>query len=333
MADRRNAMIDIVRVAAAVGIILSHVDLTACGAAGVLLSQFLSVRFSLMFFLAVIGFYVEKSCQAGKKVVLKRVRSLTRVYGAWTLVYLALSFVMLVLIQKMPLGQYLASRVKGFLFSGSYYHFWFYPAVIYALLFIGGVKKLLGSRALHLLIPLAAALYAVGLLGTGYLPVGRSIPGLRALYAAQDFEAVMHLVCLGFPSVVFGMAAAHVNREASGRTLLFAAAAYVMESVILCLVLGWRENPQMLVSTPLLTVLFLRWAQNSNVALRHANPLLFRTVSAGMYNVHPLLLAAFAIILPELNGILTFLMCAICSAFFGCVLYCFRKNRFFALFI
>ena len=333
MAEQRNAMIDIARVAAAVGIILSHVDLTACGAVGVLFSQFLSVRFSLMFFLAVIGFYLAKSYQAGKKPVFKRVRSLTRVYGAWSLVYLALSFVMLVLVQKMPLGQYLLSRVKGFLFSGSYYHFWFYPAVIYALLFIGGVKKLLGSRALHLLVPLAAVLYAVGLLGTGYLPIGRQVPGLRSLYAAEDFEAIMHLACLGFPSVVFGMAAAHENGKSSGRALPIAAAAYVAESVILCMALGWCENPQMLASTPLLTVLFLRWAQNSRVAPRHANPLLFRTVSAGMYNVHPLLLAAFAIVFPKLNGILAFLMCAACAAFFGWVLYCLRKNRFFALFI
>lgn len=332
MGEKRNALVDVTRVAAAVGIILSHVDLTGYGAVGSLCGQFLSVRFSLMFFLAIIGFYVEKSCQAGKNPVLKRVRSLARVYGAWSLVYLALSFVMLVLIQKMPLGQYLVSRVKGFLFSGSYYHFWFYPAVIYALLFIGGVKKLLGHRALHVLLPLAVALYIVGLLGTGYLPIGREIPGLRAIYEAEDFEAVMHLCFLGFPSVVFGMAAAHQGRERSGRLLLPAAAAYVAEAVILCLVLGWRENPQMLISTPVLTVLFLQRVQNSSFACR-VNPALFRTVSAGMYNVHPLLLAALAIVLPDLNGLWAFLVCTAGSAFVGWVLYRLRKNPFFALFI
>ncbi len=333
MAERRNVLVDITRVAAAIGIILSHVDMTGYGAAGTLAGQFLSVRFSLMFFLAVIGFYVEKSCMAGKKPVFKRVCSLARVYGVWSLVYLALSFVMLVLIQKMPLGQYLAGRVKGFFFSGSYYHFWFYPAVIYALLFIGGVKRLLGNRAICFLAPLAAALYAVGLLGTGYLPLGRQIPGLRVLYGTEDFEAVMHLFFLGFPAVVFGMAAAHGSGERSGRMLPLAAAAYVAESVILCLLLGWRENPQMLVSTPLLTVLFLRWAQNSRLAVERVNPMLFRTVSAGMYNVHPLLLAAFAILLPELSGIRVFLICVGFSAFFGWALYRLRKIRFFALFI
>ncbi len=333
MGEQRNALVDFTRVAAAAGIILCHVDMTGYGTVGTLFGQFLSVRFSLMFFLAIIGFYVEKSYQAGKAPILKRVCSLTRVYGAWSLVYLALSFVMLVLIQKMPLGQYLVSRVKGFLFSGSYYHFWFYPAVIYALLFIGGVKRLLGHRALHFLLPLAVALYVVGLLGTGYLPIGRQIPGLRAIYAAEDFEAVMHLIFLGFPSIVFGMAAAHENRDRSGRMLLIAAAVYVAESVMLCLILGWRENPQMLISTPLLTVLFLHWAQNNSFTARNVNPLLLRTVSAGMYNVHPLLLAAFAIVLPGLNGLWTFLVCAAFSAFLGWMLYRLRKIRFFALFI
>ena len=333
MREKRNVLIDLTRVAAAAGIILSHVDMTEHGAAGTLLGQFLSVRFSLMFFLAVIGFYVESAYQAGKAPVRKRVCTLTRVYGVWSLVYLTLSFVMLVLIQKMPLMQYLASRVKGFFFSGSYYHFWFYPAVIYALLFIGGAKKLLGHRAMRLLIPLAAALYGVGLLGTGYLPAGRQIPGLRGLYAAENFEAFMHLTLLGFPSIVFGMAAAHTNQRCSGRMLLAAVAAYVAESVILCIGLGWREDPQMLISTPLLTVLFLRWAQNSSLTIRKADPLLLRTVSSGMYNVHPLLLAAFAIALPELNGIWAFMACTVCAAFFGWALYRLRKIRFFALFI
>lgn len=331
MGEKRNVLIDVTRVAAAAGIILCHVDLTDYGAVGTLVGQFLSVRFSLMFFLALIGFYVEKSFQMGKKTVLKRVCSLARIYGAWSIVYLALSFVM-VLIQKMPLEQYLVSRVKGFFFSGSYYHFWFYPAVIYALLFTGGVKRLLGRYALHFLLPLATILYIVGLLGTGYLPIGCQIYGLCTLYRADDFEAIMHLACLGFPAVVFGMAAAHQTRERTGRVLTMAAATYAAESVILCLGLGWRENPQMLISTPILTVLFLQWAQKNSFTACNVNPLLLRTISAGMYNVHPLLLAAFAIVLPGLKGVWAFLVCAAVSALFGWVLSRLSKIRFFALF-
>lgn len=333
MGNKRNALVDVARVAAAVGIILSHVDMTGHGAVGVLFGQFLSVRFSLMFFLAIIGFYVEKAYQSGEKPVFRRVCSLARIYGVWSLVYLALSFVMLVLIQKMPLGQFLVSKGKAFLFSGSYYHFWFYPAVIYALLFIGGVKKLLGQRALRFLMSLAVVLYGVGLLGTGYLPIGQQLPGLRALYAAENFDAVMHLCFLGFPSIVFGMAAAHKDKTCSGFLLMIAAAGYVAESVILCLHLGWREDPQMLLSTPLLTVLFLYWIQNSHFPTGKINTSLCRVVSAGMYNVHPLFLAAFAMVLPEMNGLWAFLLCTLCSALFGWVLYCLRKVRFFALFI
>lgn len=326
MEDKRNALVDVTRAAAAIGIILSHVDLTGYGAVGVLFGQFLSVRFSLMFFLAIIGFYTEKSYQAGQEPVLKRVRSLIRVYGVWSLVYLALSFVMVVLIDNVPPGQFLVSKVKGFLFSGSYYHFRFYPAVIYALLFIGGVKKLLGHRALHFLIPSAPALYVVGLLGTGYLPIGQQIPFLRTLYAAEAFEAVMHMCFLGFPSIVFGMAAACKSRNCSGYLLLSAATVYIAESIILCLHLGWQENPQMLISTPILTVLFLYWIRNRRLPSEKVNPSLFRAVSASMYNVHPLFLAAFAIIFPAMDGLCAFLLCSLCSAVFGWVLYYVRKK-------
>ena len=333
MEEKRNGLVDVTRVVAAMGIILCHVDMTGYGGVGVLFSQFLTVRFSLMFFLAIIGFYTERSEQAGVKTVRKRVCAYLRVYGAWTMIYLMLSAVMLVLIQKVPLEQFLISKVKGFFLSGSYYHFWFYPAVIYALLFIAGVKKLLGDRALRFLMPLAVALYAAGLLGTGYLPMGRKIPLLCSLYATEAFETVMHLCCLGFPSVVFGMAAAHSSKKCSGFLLMAATAGYVAESVILCLHLGWQEDPQMLLTTPMLTVLFLHWVRDRNLPKGNVNHALLRVVSAGMYNVHPLILAATAVILPELAGLWTFLLCVMCSALFGCVLYCLRKIRFFELFI
>ena len=333
MGNKRNALIDMTRVAAAVGIVLCHVDLTGYGLPGTLLGQFLGARFSLMFFLAVIGFYVEKSDQAGEKTILKRVSNLLRIYGLWSCVYLAFSFVMLVLIQKMPLGQFLISRVKGFLFTGSYYHFWFYPAVIYTLLIIGVVKKVLGPRARVVLMPLAVALYVVGLLGTGYLPLGQQIPGLLALYELENFEALMHLFLLGFPAVIFGMAAANQNRRCPGLVVLIAAALYVAESMVLCFVLGWYENPQIMMTTPLLTVSFLRWAQNSKLSDKKINHSLCRVVSGGMYHVHPLILAAFAVIMPGMDGLLTFTLCVLSSAIFGWMLYSLRKRKFFALYI
>ena len=333
MGNQRNAWIDITRVAAAMGIILCHTDMTGCGAAGILAGQFLSVRFSLMFFLAVIGFYVEKAYQAGNDPIPGRVRSLIRLYGAWSLVYLTLSFVMVVLIQKAPLGQFLIGKVIDLLFSGSYYHFWFYPAVIYGLLFIGGIKKLLGENALRYLVPRAMFLYVVGLLGTGYLPLGQQIPGLQILYAWEGFEDLMHLCFLGFPSLVFGMAAARSGKACCGYAVLIGAAAYVAESVILCLVLDWQENPQMLISTPLLTVLFLRWIQSTRLQASKKVLSLCRGISAGIYNVHPLILAVFGIILPGLKGIGAFALCAIGSAMFGWVIYSLRNVKPFGLFV
>lgn len=329
MADNRNAAVDVTRVAAAAGIILCHTDLTACGALGMLLNKFLSVRFSLMFFLAIIGYYLEKSYRAGRNPVPGRVRSLIRLYGVWSLVYVGLSFLM----RDVPLGQFLAEKIKGFFLSGSHYHFWFYPAAIYSLLLIGGVKKLLGERAIRFLMPLALTLYGVGLLGTGYLLIGQQSPGLSVLYGAEGFDDVMHLALLGFPSIVFGMAAANRERECPGWLLLLAAAAYVGESVILCLCFGWREDPQMLLTTPVLTVLFLHWVTGRTAWKGSVNGSLLRTVSSGMYNVHPLFLAVFAIILPGLDGLWAFALCTACSAGFGWTLYQLRKNKIMTLFI
>lgn len=333
MDTKRNALVDALRVAAALGVILGHVELSGYGALGTLLGQFLSVRISLMFFLTVIGFYLERAFLAGKQPIPGRLRSLLRVYGVWSLVYLALSFLMTVVLREEPTADFFLGKLADFFVSGTYYHFWFYPAVVYALLFIGIVKKLLGSRALTLLLPLAAVLYAVGLLGTGYLPLGQRLPGLSALYGAEAFEGVMHLCLLGFPAVVFGMAGAHMQKKISGSLLLAAAAAYVVESVLLCLVLGWREDPQMLITPPVLAVLLLCRAQSSPLPEGRGNASLCRVVSAGMYNVHPLILAVLAVLLPGLEGLWTFALCAAGSAVFGWVLYRLRNNKLIALFL
>lgn len=333
MSDKRNASVDITRVAAAAGIILCHVDMTGYGAIGILVNQFLSVRFSLMFFLAIIGYYLEKSYQAGRNPIPGRILSLVRIYGIWSLVYVAMSFVMLVVIQDVPLKQFLISKAKGFFLSGSYYHFWFYPAVIYSLLVIGVMKRLSGNRAIQILMPAALALYAVGLFGTGYLPLGQMIPGLRTLYGAEVFKDMMHLCFLGFPSIVFGMAAAQKTRESSTHLLLAAAALYVAECMILCLHLGWREDPQMLLSTPLLTLVFLHWIEDRKLGKGRLDPSLLRIVSSSMYNVHPLLLAVFALILPGLDGLWAFALCTVCSVGVGWMLYRLRKFQFITLFI
>lgn len=335
MKEQRNPFVDVTRLVAAIGIILCHVNLTDYGTVGIFLGQFLSVRFSVMFFLAIIGFYLEKSYEAGRNPIPRRLSSFLRAYGSWSLIYLALSFVMVVLIQKVPLGQFLVNKGRDLLLSGSYYHFWFYPAVIYSLLFIGGVKKLLGHRALQILVPLASLLYLLGLLGTGYLPMGQQMPVLGSLYRADAFDTLMPLFFLGFPSMVLGMAVAHKKRTCSGSLLMLAVAAYIAESAILCFLLGWWENPQMLLSTPVLTALFLCWVQNRNCNAfpKKVNLSLLRVISSGMYNIHPLILAMLAIVIPNLNGLWTFLLCTVCSVAFGQVLYYLRKRKIFALFI
>jgi hypothetical protein len=118
----------------------------------------------------------------------------------------------------------------------------------------------------------------------------------------------------------------------STAVLLAAAAVYGAESMLLCLFLRWQENPQMLMSTPLLTVLFLQWCQSRSLPLDREKLSLFRTVSAGMYHVHPLFLAVFAIVLPGLGGLWSFLLCVICSAVFGSLLHYLKKYKLFALF-
>ena len=89
----------------------------------------------------------------------------------------------------------------------------------------------------------------------------------------------------------------------------------------------------MLISAPLLTVVFLSWVQNRRFSRGKINQALLRVMSATMYNVHPLFLAVFALVVPGLDGLWAFLLCTLGSAGCGWMLYSLRNLKFFSLLI
>lgn len=84
----------------------------------------------------------------------------------------------------------------SFFFYGSAYHFWFFPALIYAVCFTNLLWK---SNLKGLILPLSFVLYGIGVLGCSYYNICKTIPIIGYLYDHPQFTDIRRIVFMGFP--------------------------------------------------------------------------------------------------------------------------------------
>ncbi len=327
----RNQTFDGLRLVAALGIVAAHVDALAVTAGGTFVGKFLLPRISLMYFFGLTGYFSQKNFLAGGEQTGKRVLRALRIYVAWSAIYAFLSFVANVLGKKMGPGEFLTTFAGNFLFQGSYYHLWYYPGLIYALLVCLAARKIWGKRAISFLLGLSVVLYLIGALATGYAPLGRQIPIIDGWMQRPWFEGSMRLACIGLPSLVFGMAAAQPGLLRGKGACGLAALLYVGECALLCFGLKWREDPQILLSTPVLLIALLRVASASDLKIPGSSA--FRVLSATMFHVHPLIILMLTMVFQNLGGLSIYALTIALSLAAGLVLNKLCRWRIFQWFV
>lgn len=139
---------DYFRIIAAVLVISIHAPAVPfLGDAGNLLLSGTFARIAVPFFFAVTGFFTDLSSAAAVKKLLVKT---ALIYAAATAVYL-------------PYGTYFAN-IKQVLFDGSFYHLWYFPAVMMGAVIVFWLKKLPTVPA----VVIASLLYTFGLCGDSY---------------------------------------------------------------------------------------------------------------------------------------------------------------------
>ncbi len=158
--------LDIFRLAAAALVVFIHAPaIPALGDTGNLILSGAVARIAVPFFFAVTGMFTDfSSAEKIKKLVKKTIL----IYAAATAVYL-------------PYGTYYSS-VRQLVFDGSFYHLWYFPALIAGVLIVFPLNKLPLPAAFGI----SAALYAFGLFGDSYAYLVNNIP---AINSAIDLSA------------------------------------------------------------------------------------------------------------------------------------------------
>ncbi len=208
----RNHSIDVLRYICALLIIVVHThpieDLNT--QLGWFLSEVLP-RIAVPFFFSVSGYYYTKSLTCGKKVFVNYIKGLLKTYVLWSLIYYTIALVKSIIAGRGIL-QFVKSCVIGFFITGSHYHFWFFPALIFAVCVVTVMHKL---KLMKLVIPITVILYIIGCFGCSYYEIGAKIPLLASVYNSSLFTIIRRVIMMGLPFFASGYCILKIQEKKS----------------------------------------------------------------------------------------------------------------------
>lgn len=158
-------------------------------------------RIAVPFFFIISGFFYFDSLLNFKKNTLKYLKKLFFTYSIWSFIYISLSVVYKLKKGNIDLKLLVKDIFISFFITGSWYHFWFFPALIICIIiaYISYKFKLLKNIFIFSLI-----LYLVGLLGTSYYELGKQIPILNSFIISKYFLVLRRIFFMGFPFFMIG---------------------------------------------------------------------------------------------------------------------------------
>ena len=207
---KRNASIDIFRLICAVMVVSIHTGpLAELGHDWWYLTVEILPRIGVPFFFCTMGYYYIGSLLKGQYKFWQTMKRLLITYGLWSIIYY-IPDVKQVLNGSVSLEGFLINCVRQFLIYGSREHFWFFPAVFFALIITTLFAKI---GKLSWLAGLSVVAYILGLLGCSYYGVGNQIPGVSILINSAQYGLIRRIVLMGFPFFMMGYFLQKANIE------------------------------------------------------------------------------------------------------------------------
>lgn len=211
--------------------------------------------------------------------------------------------------------------IRDFLFTGSYYHLWFLPALIFAIVSVSLLLKYLDDKKLMIL---AGVLYLIGCLGNIYSAFLLEIPFIGNLFSLylNIFDTTRNGLFFGIPFVVMGYFCAKVPHNKSIQTYyiftLMSFICFLMEVVILN-AFGILESLSCMYLTliPLIYGL-LRCMQTIEMPITPMHMYL-RKMSLLIYVSHILFVMICGALFPTISNLMLFIVVCIASVIFSTV--------------
>ena len=191
--------IDILRLLCAVMVVAIHTEpLTEYHNLSGYFATYIFPRLGVPFFFAVSGYFYINGLLQGKKLFLKYIKRLLAIYTIWSLIYYLVDFLQ-VIRNHGSIREYAERSINNFFLSGSHYHLWFFPTLIFCV-----IVATLFRKRLTLLSVISLLFYGIGCLAGAYYKLGSKIPFIHSLYNSDQLETVRRNLLMGLPFFLLG---------------------------------------------------------------------------------------------------------------------------------
>lgn len=300
MNQKRNSSIDIMRLIFASAVVLGHtyffLDISPSVAYWI---SRVFPRMAVPFFFCISGYYFNKALLNGKNNFKKQIKGILTVYVSWTLLYYCLSFVIALKDHK-PMKEFLLQRIQYFLLDGSFYHFWYFPALIYTILITSLIYTLWKKKGLQILAYFSILLYLFAFLGTEYCGLGRKIPGFSRIYDLACYEVLRGIFCMGIPFFMIGYFLNRykdfwnkISNKTAGILFFITYLCYLGEAMYAKLATSHEIASENLAVSfflpPALLIIFVNLLKHP-LPKYYTQSIYCRKISNFMYYIHPLLI-------------------------------------------
>ena len=220
IAPKRNNSIDVMRLICAILVVAIHThpfyDISS--ELGVLGTIFIP-RVAVPFFFCVSGYFFIKKIEEGTTNYWKTVNKVIKIYLFWSIPYLAINILGQV-VDGVSVFKIVTENIINVLIKGSYYHFWYFPALIISMIITLVIYKL---GKLKLLLPISIGLYIIGCFLRTYYTFVQYIPGVSNFCDSIFFVPVRSILLMGIPYFCGGYLLNRlVNKELENKKKLVA---------------------------------------------------------------------------------------------------------------
>ena len=269
MKMENRAALDRARLAAAVLVVCNHTSpLSSFTAAGDFFLTRVLARLAVPLFLMISGYFLEWTGWRSVRRLLKKTMAL---YAAAAALYLPLN---------LYAGQVTPDLFRKLVTDGSFYHLWYFPALLLGVPIAKGIRRL-GLRAG---LAVAEVLYLIGLGGDSYYGLAMRLPGAESLYGAvfQVFTYTRNGLFYVPLFLLLGAAGVRFSRRTAALGTLAGLALMTAEAFRLRS-LGVQRHDSMYLALPLVMGCLFAWLLAVNGGQRRE----LRHLSALVYLLHP----------------------------------------------
>ncbi|MGC6767417.1 acyltransferase family protein [Enterococcus sp. LJL51] len=307
--------IDLVKYAAAIMIICIHCDAVVDSPLYNFIIKNIICRLAVPYFFITAGFFVRKGMTKSEGYLQRYLLTMGKSYLLWSLLFLPLGLQWISQQFDLPILLYPVALLVGLIYVGTYYHLWYIPATMFALVLTHFLLKRLGYVKL---LGFSIVLYSLGCLESySGLLNGTMLGDLFKLYQ-QFFITTRNGLFFGFVFIVLGfLLHDYGNKLAviqlySGRLLILLSIISLLEGMLLFFNPGTDAN--FLFSQLLFSPVFFLWTLSLRVP-KNWNYRQLRELSKYYYFLHPLVLFFSQLLLAQLSvqwllptGLLQFLL-------------------------